>query len=171
MYEAGTFSFVQYRIIFSNSQKANLFFLSAGWWKPWSRLKSWGVQLLSSRPFTLLLMLSFTVSLRLRLKEKREGGFKREGKVFFPLCYSFPFLLCTAPNGSFTSRRNLLHSYSPRKLVLCVCDLCVTDAQVHTYDTETEKEDVFRFHIIKFTTIKSAIWCFTQYDDYIVRSH
>lgn len=47
-------------------------------------------------------------------------GFKREAKVFFPLCYFIQFLLCTAANGSSTSQRNLLHSDSPRKLFLSV---------------------------------------------------
>lgn len=39
------------------------------------------------------------------------------------LCAFIPFLLCTAPNAFFTSYRNLLHSYSQKKLVLYVCDL------------------------------------------------
>lgn len=71
-------------------------------------------------------------------KGKEGGGFKREGKVFFPLCYSIPFLVCEAPNGSFTSRRNLLHSYSQRKLVLCVSggwgknNVCVHMSYVYT---------------------------------------
>ena len=87
-------------------------------------------------------------------KGKEGGGFKREGKVFFPLCYSISFLLCTAPNGSFTSWRNLLHSYSPRKLVLCVCVTCVFAYGHASLYRRDRMEDVPRLHIIKFTTIK-----------------
>lgn len=108
----------KYMIIFYRT--ITLFFLSVRWWKPCSCLKPWGVQISPFLPFTPLLMLSFTVSLRLRLKERRGLGVWL--KCSF-LCAFIPFLLCTAPNAFFTSYRNLLHSYSQKKLVLCVCDL------------------------------------------------
>lgn len=111
----------KYMIIFYRT--ITLFFLSVRWWKPCSCLKPWGVQISPFLPFTPNAYFHCLTPSQTKGKKKGVmGGLGVWLKCSF-LCAFIPFLLCTAPNAFFTSYRNLLHSYSQKKLVLCVRDL------------------------------------------------